>query len=227
VGSLDLQNAVVKKPWGYEYLVFQNDQVALWYLRILSGEATSLHCHPKKKTGLILLAGEAEISFLNHSTPFRAPSKLMIRPGLFHSTKALSADGIHLLEIENPVDKEDLVRFEDGYGREKTPYEGADKRTPIPDHYVRFRQPEEGRIDHYHMHGLRLTVEKTKDLASLSKKRQDAIIAVLGGGLASSAGDAIVSAGDVGPLESLTRLATAFEAPEGLSLLTIEKESES
>jgi hypothetical protein len=55
--KIDFKNVVVNKPWGYEYLVYQNDSVAVWYLYLREGAATSLHCHPKKKTGIILLKG--------------------------------------------------------------------------------------------------------------------------------------------------------------------------
>ena len=56
---------IVKKPWGYEYLAYENKHVALWFLYIKHTHSTSLHCHPSKTTGLILLDGKAEISFLN------------------------------------------------------------------------------------------------------------------------------------------------------------------
>ena len=39
---------VVKKPWGYEYLAYENEHVALWFLHIKHTHSTSLHCHPKK-----------------------------------------------------------------------------------------------------------------------------------------------------------------------------------
>ena len=52
----------VKKPWGYEYLAYENENVGLWFLYIAPGQSTSMHCHPKKTTGLVLLDGEAEIS---------------------------------------------------------------------------------------------------------------------------------------------------------------------
>ncbi len=122
--DMDLhQNVVVTKPWGYEYLVFQNEDVALWYLHIDKGQSTSMHCHPKKTTGLILLQGEAEVSFLADKRQLKALNKVMIRRGLFHSTKALSEGGVDIFEIETPPDKHDLVRLSDGYGRENQPYE--------------------------------------------------------------------------------------------------------
>ena len=87
--------------------------VGLWYLSIRHGARTSLHCHPRKKTGLVLLDGEAVVHFLSDSMPLKPLGKLMIRPGLFHSTMAVSPGGIALIEIENPCDKTNLVRLED------------------------------------------------------------------------------------------------------------------
>ena len=222
-GNVHLQNVLVHKPWGYEYLVYQNNKVAIWYLRINSGEATSLHCHPRKKTGLILLSGEATVSFLNDSTNLKTPAKLVIRPGLFHSTKALSPEGIGLLELETPVDKDDLVRFEDSYGREGKAYEGSDKMSPIPEHFVRFSDPEEGISREYQMDDTAISLEKITDLSRLPKRPAETIIAILDGGLVSKTGEPITTAGDVGTFASLVRLAQAFAAPEGILLLTVEK----
>ena len=116
--QMQYESTVVKKPWGYEYLVYQNDKAALWFLHINKDQQTSMHCHPNKTTGLILLDGEAELSFLSESKVIHAVSKTMIRKGLFHQTKAISDGGISVFEIETPVDKHDLVRLEDKYGRE-------------------------------------------------------------------------------------------------------------
>lgn len=121
---------IVKKPWGYEYLAYENENVALWFLYIKHTHSTSLHCHPKKTTGLILLDGKAEVSFLNSSTILNPTNKVMIRKGLFHSTKSTDERGAWVFEIETPVDKQDLVRFRDSYGREGKPYEDSTHEIP-------------------------------------------------------------------------------------------------
>ena len=84
------KNVVVKKPWGYEYLAYENEYVGLWFLHIEKDQETSLHCHPKKDTGLIVLDGAVNVSFLNDITRLIAGRKVMIIKGLFHSTKAIS-----------------------------------------------------------------------------------------------------------------------------------------
>ncbi len=224
--KIDFKNVVVNKPWGYEYLVFQNDHVAVWYLYLREGAATSLHCHPKKKTGIILLKGEAMISFLQDSHRLRPLSKLMIRPGLFHSTRAVSPGGIALLELETPVDKENLVRFEDLYGREGKSYEGLDQMSPMPSDAVRFSVPEEGASHEYSLHGLTLAVEKISDLSALWKRDPEEVAAVLDGALMSKGNEIIVGPGDVGSLASLLRVAAMFPPPEGLTFLSIKAQDE-
>ena len=84
------ENVVVNKPWGYEYLAYQNKDVALWLLFIKFEHETSLHCHPNKDTGLIVLDGKVNVSFLNDVFYLDSGRKIMIRKGLFHSTKTLS-----------------------------------------------------------------------------------------------------------------------------------------
>lgn len=124
------KNNIVKKPWGYEYLVYENENVALWFLHIDYDQQTSMHCHPNKTTGLILLNGRAELSFLADKRQLDSLDKVMIRRGLFHQTKALSKEGIDLFEIETPNDKNDLVRLKDRYGRENKVYEGSESEIP-------------------------------------------------------------------------------------------------
>jgi len=119
------ENTIVNKPWGYEYLVYENENVGIWYLNINYNARTSLHAHPNKKTGLIVLSGAAEISFLNHTHKLIPPDKTMIRHGVFHSTRAVSKQGVEILEVETPKDKYDLIRLEDYYGRAGQPYEDS------------------------------------------------------------------------------------------------------
>lgn len=107
----------VIKPWGCEYLLYQNDNVAIWHLYIDAYQETSLHSHPNKKTGLIVLNGAAKVSFLDNDTKLFYGEKIMIRHGVFHKTKSMTDTTLQLLEIETPVNKEDIVRLEDNYGR--------------------------------------------------------------------------------------------------------------
>ena len=93
---------IVKKPWGYEYIAFQTKKVAVKVLHIDANERTSLHCHPNKSTGLVLVQGQAIINFIADQSLLTAPSKKMIRRGLFHQTIAVGEEGVIMLEVETP-----------------------------------------------------------------------------------------------------------------------------
>lgn len=120
---ISYKNLVVLKPWGYEFLAFENEHVAIWFLHIKEGHSTSMHCHPQKKTTLAVLNGECFChTFLTRNSLVPMDS-IQIEKGVFHSTTAVSTEGIFLLELETPPNKTDLVRFNDKYGRSKEGYE--------------------------------------------------------------------------------------------------------
>lgn len=136
--KVDFTKFVVNKPWGCEYLVFSNPQIEIWHLFIKKLASTSVHCHPNKKTGLILLEGEAILSTLNESFKLNPLDAVVMDAGIFHSTQAISEGGIHLLETETPPDKYDLVRLQDKYGRIKCGYEGREAMFPDRENSLRF-----------------------------------------------------------------------------------------
>ena len=214
------EKTIVKKPWGYEYLVYQNDKVALWFLHILDGQQTSMHCHPNKTTGLILLDGEAEISFIMNSFRIKPVSKTMIRKGLFHSTKAVSKDGAYVFEIETPVDKHDLVRLEDKYGREGNPYEDETHEAPKQDDCLWI---EDGDKD-YKFSNCDIKVETINDVNQFNEKHNDENIVFLDGGIEDGESNMVAQAGDVVTCYIIKRLIKLFPYIQRNTLImTIKK----
>lgn len=216
-------STVVIKPWGYEYLMYQNEQVGLWLLHLRSGASTSLHCHPRKKTGLVLLSGEAHLSYLNDGVHLKPLDRVMIRPGLFHSTRAESPEGIMLLEIETPRDKENLVRLEDAYGREDKPYEGCEADAPLTPDALKISIPSPNEEKLHSFHGCTLRLCNWNDMAGLDRLDPQCVLMLLDGGLFSKEGEPILAAGDVVTPPTLGRLAKSFSAPSGIQILIISR----
>ena len=81
-----------------------------------------MHCHPTKNTGLVVLQGEIELSFIRNKMLLTRLDKIHIFRARFHSSAAIS--DAFLFEVESPEDKEDLIRLDDNYGREEQGYEG-------------------------------------------------------------------------------------------------------
>lgn len=124
---------VIKKPWGYEYLIFENESIAVWVLYIQQDFQTSLHCHPNKKTSLIVLSGKALCSTIHQTIEVNPGEGFLIEPGVFHQTRAVSLGGVVVMETETPNNKRDLVRLDDKYGREQKGYEGKEHHIPLSD----------------------------------------------------------------------------------------------
>jgi mannose-6-phosphate isomerase-like protein (cupin superfamily) len=219
---MSYENVVVKKPWGYEYLVYENDDVGLWLLRIESGQSTSMHCHPKKNTGLIVLNGTAQISFLNNSFTVESPDKMMIRRGLFHSTKAASSGGVFMFEIESPKIKNDLVRLRDKYGRKAQPYEGKEFETSRTDECL-FLGDDDYQKGPFTFCGRNLELKKLSSQSDLSHISEEDILMCFRGGLTNEGKDPIYQPGDVVVGKIFKQLSEEFEVVENSLILVVSQ----
>ena len=121
--DFDFSKVVVNKPWGYEYLWYQNPSVAAWMLFLKQGDATSLHSHLRKRTSLIVVSGEVVCSTFDDRYKLQPADSIVLEPCVFHTTQAISREGAFVIEVETPPMKGDLVRLKDSFGREKIGYE--------------------------------------------------------------------------------------------------------
>lgn len=205
-------NRVVIKPWGREYLAYRNEEVAIWVLEIEKGKATSLHCHPRKNTALIILRGEVEISFIRDAFPHRfyGLDKINIFRGRFHRTRAVS-DGVVLLEAEAPDDKRDIVRLEDDYGRAADPIEEA--TLPLDKNCLQL-------VDHdrlKHFAGCSISTIYVSTRKEILPESGCHIYVTLSGGLERG----LVPAGDAIDGNTLSRFTRSFKPVDGTTFLHI------
>jgi len=219
---MDYTDIVVKKPWGKEYLCYRNSEVAIWYLHIEAGKETSMHCHPNKNTGFVVLDGHATLSFLRNSVDLKGLDKIHIFRSRFHSTKAITDSFI--LEVETPEDKHDLVRLDDAYGRAGTEYEGKSFHTSKDDSCIWIDDatdiPNMQKIN-----GCYITHILVKNKKQLINREEDEIFVVTNGGIVTDKKQKVVWPGDVIDGKTLTRLANAFEIDNDTTMIHIMKEN--
>jgi mannose-6-phosphate isomerase-like protein (cupin superfamily) len=220
------ESTIVKKPWGYEYLAYENEHVALWFLHIKYTHSTSLHCHPKKTTGLVLLDGKAEVSFFNHTNKLSPGGKIMIRKGLFHSTKATDKNGACVFEIETPVDKQDLVRFRDSYGREGKPYEDSTHETPKVEDCLWIENPPLGESKDYNFSNCTLTIKNVTSINDFKEIDNDKNVMFLSGGLQTDYGQNVSGYGDVVVASTIKQLIEVFNKLDKNTIIMIIKPNE-
>lgn len=216
---------VVQKPWGHEHVCFRNKKkLALTFLNIDYKKKTSLHCHPKKKTGFILLEGKAKIQlglWKSTSKIYNSPSKLMIRTGLFHSIQSLNKSGVKALEFETPVLKNDLVRYKDNYGRRSMPYEGKKFTKPLGEGDIIFSKPSLKKKQIFKFENTTLSLESHKDFKQILKNKITTIFGVLEGMVVDKKGRSILSEGDIVKLGTFKKLSKYFRIKNNLVLIVV------
>jgi mannose-6-phosphate isomerase-like protein (cupin superfamily) len=220
-------NNVVYKPWGYEYVIYNNtNRLAITFLKIDSGHKTSLHCHPEKKTGFIILSGKAQVQigiYKENNRNYGPLSRLVFRPGLFHSIKANSKQDVYALEFETPFKKNDLVRFKDDYGRQSKHYEGKKFTKKIKSNFMKFKKPKLGKKQKYNFKNLEISLEVRKNLKNLVNKDDMTTSAILDGKIVNKNGQNVISYGEIVKTSTLRILSDVFKIKNPLTILRVIK----
>jgi len=216
------ENVKVIKPWGSEYTIHKNSVTSTKLLKIEHNKSTSLHCHPEKKTGFILIDGEVDINLGFYNTKkLNSISRIMIRPGLFHSTKNSNEKTATILEIETPIDKDDLVRFKDDYGRENKPYENENSMVKLSSNDPVFKDPDLNNAKSYLINGVSIKINKTDDINVLRNSKINSIFAILEGGLISDDNKYVLSPGDIVGIDTIKKLTEVFKINKFITYLNI------
>lgn len=219
---MNYENVVVKKPWGKEYLCYRNDEVAIWFLHIEKDKQTSMHCHPNKNTGFILLDGKTELSFLRNTIKMKALDKIHIFRSRFHSTKATSKGGAFILEVETPEDKDDLVRLDDAYGRKGKKYEGEKHHSEKTEECIWIPEASKKRIV-THVNGC-LIQHFYPQKKNMMEGNESELFIISKGGVATKEGQRVVWPGDVIDGKTLSFLLNTFNFQKDTTLISIKND---
>ena len=119
----DYAGQMVVKPWGSEKSVRSTEHFDAWSLSINPGHETSLHCHLRKTTVLMVERGRILLTTLTGTWTLRIGESALIAPCVFH--RLSTPLGAEVTEIEWPPNRNDLVRLEDRYGRQGKGYAHA------------------------------------------------------------------------------------------------------
>jgi rfaE bifunctional protein nucleotidyltransferase chain/domain len=128
---IEYKECVCVKPWGHEFLVYESQRIGIWYLKLNKGNSTSLHTHFHKDTIIIVMEGCANIRLIDGTNiPVNKLQSVRIPKHKFHGISSFS-ETVYIMEIEifdstaTFSDKNDLLRLDDQYHRQKTGYESS------------------------------------------------------------------------------------------------------
>ena len=223
----NFDNRVIQKPWGEEYNIFRNKRkIAITYLRIKKGMSTSLHCHPKKKTGFLILKGVAEVQigiYKKNIQNYKSMSILVLRPGLFHKIKANKYTDLYALEIENPYLKHDLIRMKDSYGRSKKGYESLKNSRLLYSNEPKFKIPPAGKKNKYILDGIKIEISYYKNFKNLKSYDDKSISIILDGKIVSKNNKTVITTGEIVKSYTLKQLTNYFKIKNQILLLKAYK----
>lgn len=143
---IDYTNCVCVKPWGYEFLAYESERIGIWYLKLNKGNSTSLHTHFHKDTLIIVMEGCASIRLIDGTIlSVNKLESVYIPKHKFHGISSFS-ETVYIMEIEifdataHFSDKNDLLRLDDQYLRQKTGYASSVeiKRERLKEDYGHF-----------------------------------------------------------------------------------------
>ncbi len=225
--KFNYDNRIVLKPWGEEYNIFRNKKkIAITYLKMKKGFATSLHCHPQKKTGFLILKGTAEVQigiYKKNIKKYPPMSILVLRPGLFHRIKASKESDLFALEIENPYLKNDLIRMQDNYGRSKKGYESLTSTRAFNKNDPLFQIPKKSSKKKYNLNGIKIEICFYKNFKNLKSYDDKSISIILDGKIISDKNKTVITTGEIVKSYTLKQLADYFKLDSNILLLKASK----
>jgi len=102
---------VVKKLWGWEYWIVNNDLYCGKLLLLKEGFQSSLHYHKEKDETFHLLSGEILLEVNGEVKALKSPSTVRLTPGTRHRFRSLVPKSL-IVEVSTKHQDLDVVRLE-------------------------------------------------------------------------------------------------------------------
>ena len=126
------------------------------------------------------------------------------------------------LEFETTVNKNDLVRFQDKYGRKNTIYEGKNHSKTLNKSDIKFKK-NFNKTQKYKFKNTIVEIKKYKKITDFYKYPMQNIFAVISGSLMDRFNKSIFSPGDIIRTGTLLKLSEAFKIKNNFVLLRVFK----
>ena len=217
---------LVKKPWGEEYTIFKiKSKIAISLVKINNSKETSLHSHPNKKTGFIILKGKPKIQIGVHDNNFwkaKPLSILVIRPGLFHSIKNpnKSSGPVYALEFETPYKKNDLIRLKDNYGRKSKDYENKKFLKKLTKKNIILKNLQ--KINNFELFGKKISLQNIAGFKDISKLNDNSVCAIINGSIIDKKKQIVLNFGEIIKTKTLKILSKEYAIQKNFIVLNVE-----
>ena len=113
------QPSTVKKPWGSYTVLDSGSSYLLKRIEVLPGEALSLQSHQHRSEHWTVVTGSAQVVRDEETFQLKVNDSITIPQNTKHRLENSGSDPLVIIEIQfgHPLDENDIIRFEDRYGR--------------------------------------------------------------------------------------------------------------
>lgn len=112
-----------EKPWGYYKDIFRTDNVVFKIIVVEPDEELSYQSHNKRAEFWFISEGTGLLTIEGIETEVNTGDNITIEKKLKHKIKNTGVDNLCIYEMQCGVcDENDIVRYEDKYGRSKTSF---------------------------------------------------------------------------------------------------------
>jgi mannose-1-phosphate guanylyltransferase/mannose-6-phosphate isomerase len=109
----------VFRPWGYYETIDTGDRHQVKHISVLPGRALSLQKHHKRAEHWVVVRGVARVTRGNDMFELYENQSTYIPLGMRHRLENPGEEPLHLIEVQSGtyLGEDDIVRFDDNYGR--------------------------------------------------------------------------------------------------------------
>jgi len=117
--ELHLTHRKVYRPWGAYEGIDTGDNFQVKHITVNPGAKLSLQMHHKRAEHWIVVSGTAQVTCGERVFPLKENESTYIPLGAKHRLENVGAEPLHLIEVQSGsyLGEDDIVRFEDTYGR--------------------------------------------------------------------------------------------------------------
>ena len=117
------QHRKVHRPWGWYDLIDSGERFQVKRIVVNPGASLSLQMHQHRAEHWVVVKGEAEVTHGERNFSLKENESTYIPPGHKHRLRNGGAQPLEIIEVQSGsyLGEDDIVRFDDSYGRAKPP----------------------------------------------------------------------------------------------------------
>lgn len=117
------QHRKVHRPWGWYDLIDSGERFQVKRIVVNPGASLSLQMHQHRAEHWVVVKGEAEVTHGESIFSLKENESTYIPPGHKHRLRNATAQPLEIIEVQSGsyLGEDDIVRFDDAYGRAKLP----------------------------------------------------------------------------------------------------------